>query len=152
MVQWPRWVLILPLWNWNYDHRGRRQGGVTGFTRTFMELKQDMHASNAINIPVLLVPLWNWNLPKIIDNDNNYQQFYSYLYGIETFFMMSIISSWKEFYSYLYGIETSFVMSSKERLFAFYSYLYGIETLEWYRCRRHHCDVSLVHFWNWNIR
>ena len=88
-----------------------------------------------------------------------YSLFYSYLYGIETAFLIIFFSDIGQFYSYLYGIETKNnkdIRIAKERFtrtfmefftrtfmelkhdliyipcihIEFYSYLYGIETFE----------------------
>ena len=162
------------------------------FTRTFMELKRGNIGKWSISAKVLLVPLWNWNdftvnrsevfgsftrtfmelkrgdeiaIRKVIE-------FYSYLYGIETFdewlhkrglcVLLVPLWNWNEsgklleqsarlFYSYLYGIETCMLSFLALYTVSFYSYLYGIETWEDNYIRI--ClFVLLVPLWNWNVQ
>ena len=53
-------VLIVPLWNWNYDSEESQNKGAR-FNCTFMELKYDSMKPGAAFYIVLIVPLWNWN-------------------------------------------------------------------------------------------
>ena len=75
------------------------------FTRTFMELKHGNYNFFEYFLAVLLVPLWNWNTRnKILFGC--IEEFYSYLYGIETIDVTGKACIKYMFYSYLYGIET----------------------------------------------
>ena len=57
-------VLIVPLWNWN--RRALRPAArISGFNRTFMELKYRIQFRDNKVSRVLIVPLWNWNLTDI---------------------------------------------------------------------------------------
>ena len=53
-------VLIVPLWNWNYEHLVSLYE-YFGFNRTFMELKYRQKVGANLFCAVLIVPLWNWN-------------------------------------------------------------------------------------------
>ena len=55
-----KWVLIVPLWNWNYRHKcGHLK--LTGFNCTIMELKFLFQQKWLDSPDVLIVLLWNWN-------------------------------------------------------------------------------------------
>ena len=54
-------VLIVPLWNWNYLMCCAIYTQNTSFNRTFMELKLINHRPKSGDMRVLIVPLWNWN-------------------------------------------------------------------------------------------
>ena len=60
-------VLIVPLWNWNYDSSLDISEVTACFNRTFMELKYDHDFSLHTLVKVLIVPLWNWNDGTEID-------------------------------------------------------------------------------------
>ena len=55
-----KWVLIVPLWNWNKSFEEFVKLG-NSFNRTFMELKLNWGYLILSPFPVLIVPLWNWN-------------------------------------------------------------------------------------------
>ena len=55
-------VLIVPLWNWNSAIGKHNVVRDECFNRTFMELKYSLGILFGNNIfQVLIVPLWNWN-------------------------------------------------------------------------------------------
>ena len=60
-------VLIVPLWNWNFEDNVSAVVVTWCFNRTFMELKYKFTAHSTWWLLVLIVPLWNWNgtNPKI---------------------------------------------------------------------------------------
>ena len=56
-----RFVLIVPLWNWNYPQQTSEESPCSS-NRTFMELKLTTTMVMITRLTVLIVPLWNWNI------------------------------------------------------------------------------------------
>jgi len=133
ITEFPARVLILPMRNGNGISIPVVSVKILGSYPTYEEWKLYTYFLTYINLyfPVLILPMRNGNpcISKSISSSNScsyptYEEwkrynelflyflfiytFLSYLWGMETFFLLSIFSPlYKEFLSYLWGMETT---------------------------------------------
>ena len=76
-------VSIAPLWNWK-QRSPPACAALSGFNRTFMELKVTFRLTHLLRSYVSIAPLWNWKEVAALSLIDQHA-FQSHLYGIERF-------------------------------------------------------------------
>ena len=128
-VYYHKFVLIVPMRNWNKFFAAFAAFWTASFDRTYEELKHrtgcqdDWPPDTVLIVPmrnwnsilgylsplshcVLIVPMRNWNEKLSSSLCCSAHSFWSYLWGIETERLKSVQIEQQPFWSYLWGIET----------------------------------------------